>query len=194
MMKRNLLAAVLSILVMATGVSYSQTTSGDLVGTVKDATGATIPNATVSAVNESTRVSYTAISSTTGEIHIANLPSGDYDLTVTAAGFSTYKLTGFRIDINKTSTVPLVLSVSSNSQTIEVSAVAGVALDTTSTNLTQTLTNEELAMIPTATIGLGVLNTSLLSANVATSGGIGAGTGPSVGGQRPRNNNLTIDV
>src|SRR5258705_4818823 len=187
-MRRISLTAVLSILLLVTGISYSQTTSGDLVGTVKDATGAVIPNATVTAVNEETKVSYTAVSSSTGEIHISNLPSGNYDLTASAPGFSTYKLTGFRIDINKASTAPLVLSVSSSSQNVEVNAVAGVALDTTSTNLTQTLTSEELATIPTATIGLGVLNTSLLSANVATSGGIGTGTGPLIGGQRPLNN------
>ncbi len=37
------------------------------------------------------------------------------------------------------------------------------------------------------------LNLSLLSAGVATSGGVGVGSGPSVGGQRPRNNNFTIE-
>ncbi len=41
--------------------------------------------------------------------------------------------------------------------------------------------------------GSGVLNLSLLDAGVATSGGIGAGSGPSVGGQRPRNNNFTVE-
>ena len=39
----------------------------------------------------------------------------------------------------------------------------------------------------------GVLNLSLLGAGVASSGGFGVGTGPSVGGQRPRNNNFTIE-
>ncbi len=41
--------------------------------------------------------------------------------------------------------------------------------------------------------GSGVINLSLLAAGVASSGGIGVGTGPSVGGQRPRNNNFTIE-
>ena len=41
--------------------------------------------------------------------------------------------------------------------------------------------------------GSGVLNLSLLDAGVASSGGIGAGSGPSVGGQRPRNNNFTVE-
>ena len=37
------------------------------------------------------------------------------------------------------------------------------------------------------------MNLSLLGAGVASSGGVGAGSGPSVGGQRPRNNNFTVE-
>ncbi len=40
---------------------------------------------------------------------------------------------------------------------------------------------------------LGVLNLSLLDSGVGSTGGLGAGTGPSVGGQRPRNNNFTVE-
>ena len=39
----------------------------------------------------------------------------------------------------------------------------------------------------------GALNLSLLSAGVASNGGVGQGTGPSVGGQRPMNNNFMIE-
>ncbi len=47
--------------------------------------------------------------------------------------------------------------------------------------------------LPTASGGSGVINLSLLAPGVATSGAIALGTGPSVGGQRPRNNNFTIE-
>src|SRR5207244_12931679 len=39
----------------------------------------------------------------------------------------------------------------------------------------------------------GVDNLSLAGAGVASAGGIGVGFGPSVGGQRPRNNNFTVE-
>src|SRR5215469_17768225 len=42
-------------------------------------------------------------------------------------------------------------------------------------------------------LGLGVINLSLLQAGVGSTGGLGAGTGPAVGGQRPRNNNFTVE-
>ncbi len=40
---------------------------------------------------------------------------------------------------------------------------------------------------------MGVLNLSLLAPGVTSTGGLGAGTGPAVSGQRPRNNNFMID-
>ncbi len=191
-MRRTSLAALLSILFLVTGLAYSQTTSGNLVGTVKDATGAVIPQANVVATNVDTKVAYTGVTAASGEVNIQNLPAGNYDVTATAPGFSAFTLKGFRVDINKSATANLTLSVSS-AQSVDVSAVAAVALDTTSANLTQSFEAQELSILPTATQGLGVLNVSLLSPGVASSGGIGIGTGPSIGGQRPRNNNFMIE-
>ena len=133
-MRRILLAIILSLLFLTTGIAYCQITSGDLVGTVRDKTGAVIANATVIAVDEDTKTSDKAVSTAAGEIHISNLPAGNYDLTATASGFSTFVLKAFQIELNKTSTANLTLSVSSN-MSVEVSATAGVALDTTSARI-----------------------------------------------------------
>ncbi len=173
--------------------AYAQTTSGDVVGTVTDATGAAIDSASVVATNKATGISYNATSNANGEFRFSNLPPGLYDIKGSAAGFRTFVLQGFEARLNQTLAAKLVLPVASATTQVEVSAEAGVALDTTTVQLQQTFSNKEVTELPTATIGLGVLNVSLLSPNVATSGGIGAGTGPSVGGQRPRANNFTIE-
>ncbi len=173
--------------------AYAQTTSGDVVGTVTDATGAAIDNASVVATNKATGVIYNATTNASGEFRFSNLPPGSYDIKGSAAGFRTFVLQGFEARLNQTLAAKLVLPVASATTQVEVSAEAGVALDTTTVQLQQTFSNKEVSELPTATIGLGVLNVSLLSPNVATSGGIGAGTGPSVGGQRPRANNFTIE-
>lgn len=184
---------LLAVLFAVVAMSYGQTTSGNLVGTVKDTTGAVIPNATVVAVNEDTGVTYTGTTTSSGDVNIPNLPAGNYDVSATAGGFTKFTLKAVRVDINKSSTVNMVMTVSTT-QTVEVSAVAAVALDTTTTNLTQTFEPVELQNLPmTSASGNGVLNVSLLSPGVASAGGIGIGTGPSVGGQRPRNNNFMIE-
>ena len=134
-------------------MALAQITSGDIVGTVKDATGAAVPNASVIITNEATGVKTTLAANNNGEFHAPNLPAGTYDVEVTNAGFQSYKLTGLVVDINKTATKDIVLSVGTT-QSVEVTADAGVVLDTTTTNLTTTFSTEELANLPTATVGL----------------------------------------
>src|SRR3984885_1054025 len=187
--------AVLAML-LAAAFTYAQTTSGDLVGTVKDASGAMIPNASVTVTNEATGVATSMKSGAAGEFRASNLLPGQYDLTVTSAGFEPYTLHGITVELNKASTTNVTLSIGANT-TVEVAAEAGGALDTTTTNLSQVFGNTELSNLPSTasggSTGFGVLNASLLAPGVASSGGIGIGIGPSIGGQRPRNNNFTIE-
>ena len=188
--------AILAIALSVT-VTFAQTTSGDLVGSVKDPSGAIVPNANVTVTNEGTGVAVSVKSGSEGEFRAGNLLPGQYSLAVSAAGFQPFTLHGITVELNKTSTHNVTLSVGASSSTVEVTAEAGIALDTTTINLTQTFGNTELANLPSTqsggSTGFGVLNASLLSPGVASSGGIGIGIGPSIGGQRPRNNNFTIE-
>jgi hypothetical protein len=195
-MRRIPLFLATIVMALFVSVTFAQTTSGDLVGTVKDPSGAIIPNANVTVTNQATGVAVSMKSGSGGEFRASNLLPGQYDLAVSSAGFEPYTLHGVTVELNKTATTNVTLSVGANT-TVEVAAEAGVALDTTTTNLTQTFSNTELSDLPSTasggSTGFGVLNASLLSPGVASSGGIGIGIGPSIGGQRPRNNNFTIE-
>lgn len=173
--------------------AVAQSTSGDVVGTVTDPSGAGVAHATVTATNEATGIAVTTEANEQGEFRLSNLPAGRYTIKGAATGFQTYSLQGFSVTLNQTATAQLKLPVASASTNIEVSAEAETAIDTTTIQLQQTFATKEVQDLPVATIGLGALNLSLLSPGVATSGGIGAGTGPAVGGQRPRNNNFTVE-
>ena len=173
--------------------AFAQLTSGDVAGTVTDPSGAGLPHATVTATNTLTGVTTTVQSNDHGEFRLSNLPAGKYTIKGTAPGFQAFTLQDFTVTLNQTATVQLPLQVGSASTSVEVSAQAAVALDTTTVQLQQTFETKELQDLPTATTGLGVLNVSLLVPGVASSGAVGAGTGPSVGGQRPRANNFTIE-
>jgi hypothetical protein len=169
----------------------AQAISGDLLGVVTDSSGAVIPNATVVATNLGTGAKVTTKTNATGEYHFVNLPVGHYSLEMTGNGMTGgYK--DVQVQLNHQVTANIVGAVSSASTTIEVTAEAA-SIDTSTAQIQNTFATKELEELPTATVGLGVLNLSLLNAGVATSGGIGAGTGPSISGQRPRNNNFTIE-
>ena len=169
----------------------AQAISGDLLGTVTDSSGAVIPNASVVATNLGTGAKVTTKTNATGEYHFVNLPVGHYSLEMTGNGMTGgYK--DVQVQLNHQVTANIIGAVSSASTTIEVTAEAA-SIDTSTAQIQNTFATKELEELPTATVGLGVLNLSLLNAGVATSGGIGAGTGPSISGQRPRNNNFTIE-
>ncbi|HLK68054.1 MAG TPA: carboxypeptidase regulatory-like domain-containing protein [Bryobacteraceae bacterium] len=170
----------------------AQAISGDLVGAVTDASGAAIPNVTVTAVNTATNVKSTGVTNGLGEYRIGNLPPGTYEVSVQATGFANATLKGVAVELNQTTTANLKLSVGTVTTTVDVSE-AGALLDTTTAQIQQTFTAQQVQDLPMATNGQGVLNLSLLQSGVASSGGVGYGTGPSVGGQRPTNNNFTVD-
>jgi len=187
----RLLLVIAALLVLGLAL-VAQTISGDLIGTVYDQTGAAVPNATVVAKNEATGVSTTTTATATGQYRIANLPVGTYDLTVTAPGFTTAQVKGVTTQLSVTSTRNVTLTVGQNVQTVEVTTSAA-EIDTTTAQIQNTFAAQQMSDLPNASTGSGVINLSLLNAGTATSGAVGVGTGPSVSGQRPRNNNYTIE-
>lgn len=174
------------------GPAQAQVISGDLVGTVYDKTGAIVPNAFIGATNIDTGMKYQTTASATGEYKFPNLPVGTYNVSATAPGFATMTFDRLKIELNKTATLTITLEIGTTATTIEVTG--GVTtLDTMTAQLSTTFESSAASVLASASSGSGVLNLSLLSAGVASSGGVGVGSGPSVGGQRPRNNNFTIE-
>lgn len=186
------LAAILAAILLCTASLHAQLTSGNITGVVTDESGAGIPNATVIAKNTATGVETSATSTGSGSYRIANLLPGAYDVTAAASGFTKGTTTGVNVSINQTLTADLKLSVGQSSTVVNVSESAA-AVDTTTAQIQTNFESRQLTDLPSASSGAGVINLSLLAPGVTTGGAVGVGTGPSVGGQRPRNNNFTIE-
>ena len=70
------LATIVAMLTLLAACVYAQSTSGDLVGTVYDSTGAVIPNAAVTATNVATGIQHSASVTSSGQYRLGNLPVG----------------------------------------------------------------------------------------------------------------------
>ena len=186
------LPLALALFLGSSTFAFGQAISGDLVGIIQDPSGAGVPNAAVEVTNDGTNIKNSATANNDGEYRFSNLPPGMYTLTASGTGFGTSTLKGVTVSLNTTSTANLSLQLSSTSTTIEVST-ATAQIDTTTAQIQSTYTTRQVQDLPVTGIGMGVLNLSLLQAGVATTGGLGMGRGPSVGGQRPRNNNFTVE-
>ncbi len=188
------LSLLFSVLTLCVGIAFGQAISGNLVGTVSDASGAVVANAEVTITNVGTNAMVTAHTNSTGEYRFDNLPVGSYKITVKASGFRTF-VEQTNVELNRTGTRNATLTAGAAAETIEVSG-APPAIDTTTAQLQTTFDpqySQDLGLTSAGGAGAGVLNLSLLTPGVTNGSSMGDGVGPSVGGQRPRDNNFTVE-
>ncbi|MDQ3651953.1 MAG: carboxypeptidase regulatory-like domain-containing protein [Acidobacteriota bacterium] len=186
-------AGMLFVVLVCAASALAQQTTGNVRGTIKDPTGAVVPGAQVSLINKQTNSTATAQSSDSGDYQFNDLLPGEYDIRVEAANFKTLTLTDVRVELNQTTDVPTQLQIGLQGEVVEVSAGGAELVDTTTTTLSKSFTERQVVELAQTSVGSGVNNLALLAPNVTSSGGVGVGTGGSVGGQRPRNNNFVVD-
>lgn len=191
------IACLLLFPVLAVLPLFPQASDGNITGTVLDPTGAAVSNAKVVATHIETGVARTTTTDAAGVYRFPNSPVGSYEVSAEASGFARHTLKNVAVELNRTVTANLTLQVSAVSSTVDVTE-ASIAIDTTTAQVASTYGTraaEELNMASNVSgfNNMGAINLSLLSAGVASSGGVGYGSGPSVGGQRPTNNNFVID-
>lgn len=120
---------------------------GAITGTVRDSTGAGIPNAVVIAINAATNVSTQRTSSGSGAFTISPIPPGMYSLGVSAKGFKSLKQQNLTVDALGVLGIDPVLSVGEATETIEVTA-APPALDTENATVGLVVENSTYAALP----------------------------------------------
>ena len=193
---RSAVWLVVASLLFAT-MLFSQTTDSIVVGTVTDSSGAAVPGAAITAISKTTGVKYTSVTNASGDYRLNSVPIGPYDISATAKGFATATVGNVVLQLNHTASVNLTLPVGTVSTTVEVTE-SSAPIDMSTAQLQTAFDSRAAIDVPTASFsktinGAGIYNLSLLGAGVASSGGVGQGTGPSIAGQRPENNSFNID-
>ncbi|MEO8096850.1 MAG: carboxypeptidase regulatory-like domain-containing protein [Acidobacteriota bacterium] len=185
---------VMMVLVMSSvSPSFGQAADGNLAGVILDPSEAAVAAASVTVENVATGVKTATESDRDGAYRFNHLPVGLYNITASAPGFQRVTLTSIAVELSKTASAHVKLTVGRETESITVTDSASL-LDTTTAMIANLSTTRMLTDLPvSANVSGGYQNLSLLGAGVASSGGVGAGTGPSIGGQRPRNNNFTVE-
>jgi hypothetical protein len=116
-------------------------------GTVVDATGASIPHATVSAMNDATHVVTTRETTGNGLFTMSPIPPGVYTVTVSAPGFSKHVQQNFSIDALVLTALDVKMEVGQQDTSVTVTE-APPALETTNATLGLTIDNENYANLP----------------------------------------------
>src|SRR4029079_18818673 len=106
-------------------------------------------------------------------------------------------LTEVQVSLNQVTDLPAQLTLGAVGETVTITSGGTELVDTTTTNLSKSFSERQVVELAQTNVGGafggGVNNLALIAPNVSSSGEVGVGSGGSIGGQRPRNNNFVID-
>ena len=197
LMARWLTALALTALAATAGAA-AQTIVGQIAGTVTDSSGGVLPGVTVTVANEGTGLVRTAVTDERGAWTVTNLPVGRYSVKAELTGFRPAQQTGFELNADGRLTANFQLNVGGLTETVDVVAVTGEKVNTTSGELARTIDGaqvREVALngrnyLQLASLIPGAVVTNNDQLDLATSLSV---TGQSINGNRGESNNLTVD-
>jgi hypothetical protein len=176
----------------------AQTITGRIDGRVSDASGAVLPGATVTIVNTGTGLTVTQVTDANGTYTATNLPVGSYVLTAELQGFRRAQRTGLQLGADGRLTADFALEVGQLTESIQVQAVTGEAVNRTSGEVARTIDSQQIRdlafngrnYLELASLIPGAVATDFDPLALATSLSV---TGQSINGNRGNTNNLTVD-
>jgi hypothetical protein len=169
--------AACGILCLAAGSLLAQSTTSTINGTVRDTSGATVPQAQISIVNQATGLKSETQSGNDGEFSMAGLASGTYEVTVTKQGFQTFAEKDIFVGPTVVRSVNATLSVGQVSSTVTVEAQA-LQVQTTTSQVSNYVAEQQVDELPLNGRNyqaLSALMPGVVNVNVGNSAGQGQG-------------------
>jgi hypothetical protein len=146
-MKKIRLYVLVAIWLTAALVTRAQLTSGDVLGTVTDTTGAVVSDAKVTLTNTETGVKQVAATNGTGDYSFNLLIPGKYTVSVEAKGFKKTSISNFALAAGDRLRENASLQPGSVEETVEVTSAAPL-LQTDSSTVQSTVTEQSVQDLP----------------------------------------------
>jgi carboxypeptidase family protein/TonB-dependent receptor-like protein len=194
------IALLWSLVLCLSMVALGQETSGSIEGTVKDATGAVVPNITITISTAAATASGTTTTgigagfkrtiTTNGEgfFRILHVPPGTYDVVTTASsGFAEARYENVTVAIGQSTQLTITVNPGSTTVTVDVATADAPPVDTTNNAIQTSITSQKIELLPK-----GVDFTSILKAVPGTRPESRSG-GYSVDGASAAENVFVID-
>jgi len=173
-MKKSLtyVALMVSLVLCLSVVSFGQETTGSIEGTVKDPTGALVPNVSLtvtSAKATATGTTTTGIGAgfkrtiTTndeGFFRILQVPPGMYDVVTTpSGGFGEARYENVTVTIGQGTSLTITVTPGNNVTTVDIVASDVLPVDATSNSIQTTINAQKIELVPKSTGFTGLLKT-----------------------------------
>lgn len=183
MIKEKSWRRVALIAVLSAFPLLGQGDRGQITGSVRDASGAVVPDASITVVQQETNTSYKTRSTSAGVFAFPTLPIGQYRVSVDKQGFKQSVSNNVSVTPNGSATLDVKLEVGTASQTVEVTAAAAM-VQTDNATLSSTVSATLVADLPVLVNGASRTPFDIATTvpEVSTSGGYHVGGGSSAMG------------
>ena len=141
------LGIALAILLLVHGPLFAQTTSGTILGVIKDESGAVLPGVTVTITNQETSSKRTVLSDDSGFFNAPELAVGRYELRAELSGFNTGMIRGVNLQIGQEVVVNPILKVGELSENVTVTGEAAL-VETTSATVAAVVDEKQIRDLP----------------------------------------------
>lgn len=108
------------------GLLWAQQVNGTITGTVSDASGATLPGASIRVQSKSTNATRDTVTDNSGNYTIPFIPAGEYSISVQAKGFQSQNVAAVTLQVQQTLRQDFQLKVGDVAESISVDASAAV--------------------------------------------------------------------
>jgi hypothetical protein len=138
---------VLLFLLLGT-VASRAATGGSISGSISDPSGAAIPGAALSLINDAQQTPYRTTSDRKGLYSFPDLPVGHYTLTIAANGFASQRRLNLTVDSDSAIRVDITLRIATQADAVTVSSESGYQVDTVATHLGEVVSAEQMTAVP----------------------------------------------
>jgi len=197
------LATVLILAILSSAPSSAQVSGATLSGTITDSSGGVLPNTQVVITNVATGVTSKVATNSDGFYISANLLPGEYNVTVSAKGYTTEQRTGISLTVGAQQVFDLTLRVGSASTEVMVVTAEAPAVQLNSSDISAVVNATTVRELPLngrswtdlATLQPGVnrIQTQPDFAQGTDRGNRGFGQQLTISGARPQQNNYRLD-
>jgi hypothetical protein len=146
---RTKLIGFLAALLWAAVATNAHAQNAQITGAVKDASGAVIPGATVTARNVDTGFLRTAVTDGQGDYRLPSLPPGRYSVSTELTGFSSETRPDIVLIIEQTAIINFTLKPAAISETVTVTGESPI-VDTTKSDVSTAISTQQIQDLPVA--------------------------------------------
>jgi hypothetical protein len=192
---RLIVLCLATFICVSSAFAQAQSNAADLLGFVRDPSGAVVVGATVTARNPATNFSRNVTTNDDGYYQITNLPPGEYEVTVEAPNYKKAVVPSYKLTVGARADLDITLEIGQITEVVNITTEDQPVVETTRTAIANTIEQQRIENLPInerSATGF-ALTISTVGRDNGRPIGPAPTSGLNIGGQRGRSTLVQVD-